>query len=297
MLDNQITLYRGFPIMVYDDYYPTKTPSRARKVVWSLSIGDVHAATILPKLKGLPDIVTGSGLGGVFAILIAAGFEPDKILEIYKQEGFQIGKGNKKITHKQIAYFIAHRELLGRESVRMQIKDLKCDIFFEVLNATKGIPAIISKQTSPDMLVKIACLLCVSHPVFCKKTKLSKSKTIKLGGLSESGIFWGSYASYPIPDPFLVDHYGSDLKFETFYMPHDQYIPKEKKVNKHSGYQIDQAYSASANRAIVEMQEKLGNNYKLTVMKPAPFFMNLPKLEIGKLIETAKGKNAITGTS
>ena len=286
--------------MPYDDYFPAKKPSAARKVVWSLSIGDVHASTILPKLKGFPDIVTGSGLGGVFAILIAAGFEPEKILEIYKQEGFQIGKGNKKITHKQIAYFIAHRELLGRESVRMQIKDLKCDIFFEVLNATKGIPAIISKQTSPEMLVKIACLLCVSHPVFCKKTRLGKSQSIKSGGLSENGVFWGSYASYPIPDPVLIDHYGANvLQFDTYYMPHEQYIPKEKKVNKHSGYQIDQAYFASADRAIKEMSDRLGSNYKLIIMKPAPFFMNLPKKEIGKLIEIAKGNNdnLITGTS
>ncbi|MCK5344503.1 MAG: hypothetical protein KAR20_13910, partial [Candidatus Heimdallarchaeota archaeon] len=232
--------------------------------------------------------------------LIAAGFQPEKILEIYKQEGFQIGKGNKKITHKQIAYFIAHRELLGRESVRMQIKDLKCDVFFEVLNATKGIPAVISKQTSPDMLVKIACLLCISHPVFCKKTKMGKSQSIKSGGLSENGVFWGSYASYPIPDPVLIDHYGANcLQFETFYMPHEQYIPKEKKINKRSGYQIDQSYSASANRAIKEMSDRLGSNYKLTIMKPAPFVMNLPKSEIGKLIEIAKGNNdnLITGTS
>ena len=270
------------------------TPIRSSgplKKVWSLSIGDVHASTILPKLKGFPDIVTGSGLGGVFAILIAAGFEPDKILEIYKKEGCQIGKGNKKITHKQIAYFIAHKDLLDRESVKMQIKDLKCDVFFEVLNATKGIPAIISKKTSPDMLVKIACMLCVSHPVFCAKTKLGKSQSIKSGGLSENGIFWGSYASYPIPDPVLLDHYGKGLQFETFYMPHEQHIPKEKRINKHSGYQIDQAYSASAKRAITEMQDQLGSNYKLTIMKPAPFVMNLPKKEIGKLIEIAKGKN------
>ncbi|MCK5617495.1 hypothetical protein KAR91_87335 [Candidatus Pacearchaeota archaeon] len=269
------------------------------KKVWSLSIGDVHASTILPKLKGFPDIVTGSGLGGVFAILIAAGFEPNKILEIYKQEGYQIGKGNKKITHKQISYFIAHRDLLGRESVKMQIKDLKYDVFFEVLNASKGIPSIISKQTSPDMLVKIACLLCVSHPVFCEKTKIGKSQSIKSGGLSENGVFWGSYASYPIPDPVLLDHYGKGLQFETFYMPHEQYIPKEKKVNKRSGYQIDQTYSASAVRAIKEMSDRLGSNYRLTIMKPAPFVMNLPKKEIGKLIEIAKGSNdnLIAGTS
>ena len=269
------------------------------KKVWSLSIGDVHASTILPKLKGFPDIATGSGLGGVFALLIAAGFESEKILEIYKQEGYQIGKGNKKITHKQISYFIAHKDLLGRESVKMQIKDLKCDVFFEVLNATKGIPAIISKQTSPDMLVKIACLLCVSHPVFCAKTKLGKSKSVKEGGLSEDGIFWGSYASYPIPDPVLLDHYGKGLEFETFYMPHEQYIPKEKKVNKNSGYQIDQSYTASAKRAIVEMQGKLGNAYKLIIMEPAPFFMNLPKKSLGTLIDNSKkvDNDLISGTN
>ncbi len=167
----------------------------------------------------------------------------------------------------------------------MQIKELKCDVFFQVLNATNGIPSVISKKDSPDMLVKIACLLCVSHPVFCKKTKLQKSKSIKSGGLAEDGIFWGSYASYPIPDAELIDHVGGNgFQFETFYMPHEQYIPKEKKVNRHSGYQIDQAYSASAKRAISEMNDRLGPNYKLTIMKPAPFVMNLPKTEIGKLI-------------
>ncbi|MCK5345376.1 MAG: hypothetical protein KAR20_18325, partial [Candidatus Heimdallarchaeota archaeon] len=150
-----------------------------------------------------------------------------------------------------------------------------------------------------DMLVKVACLLCVSHPVFCKKTRLGKSQTIKEGGLSENGVFWGSYASYPIPDPVLIDHFGSHLQFETFYMSHEQYIPKEKKINKRSGYQIDQSYSASANRAIKEMGDRLGSNYKLTIMNPAPFFMNLPKKEIGKLIEISKGNNGnlIAGTS
>jgi len=267
-----------------------KKPVGPLKKVWSFSIGDIHATTILPKLKGFPDIVTGSGLGGVFAILIAAGLDPNKILEIYKQEGYRIGKGNKEITHKQISYFIAHEELLGRDSVKMQIKDLKCDVFFEVLNATNGIPAVISKATSPDLLVKIACLLCVSHPVFCARTKLGKSKSIKSGGLSESGTFWGSYAVYPIPDPVLLrSHGGNDFQFETFYMPHEQYIPKEKRVNKHSGYQIDQSYSASAQQAIETMQKELGANYKLTIMKQAPFVMNLPKKEIAKLIELSKG--------
>ena len=130
---------------------------------------------------------------------------------------------------------------------------------------------------------------------------MSGSNTVKSGGLAEDGVFWGSYASYPIPDPVLIRHFGGNgFQFETFYMPHEQYIPKEKKVNKHAGYQIDQSYSASAKQAINEMMDKLGGNYKLTVMTPAPFVMNLPKKEIGKLIDNSKKVNngsLIAGTS
>ena len=41
------------------------------------------------------------------------------------------------------------------------------------------------------------------------------------------------------------------------------------------------------------MTEILGANYKLTVMKKAPFVMNLPKKEIGKLIDNSKKVNNV----
>lgn len=279
--------------MAYDVYGKTPATRNVRRVL-SLSMGDIHAVAALPELVSLPDIVTGSGFGGMYALLFAAGCEPQKILDVLRLEGYRIGKGGKRITPEQIRYFLAHDDILGKDGIReMQIKDLKCDCWFEIVNASHDIPGVISKDTAPEMYVAAACCLIMAHPVFTKPLKLSASQTATEQALTEKGCFYGAYAYYPVPDLRLVQYFkGTEFVFETFWI---QYEKLRKKKLNNAGYQLDTSHDADGSTVVQEMATKLGKNYRLRrMMEKKPFVMNLDKSNYSTLCDLALNKRLLT---
>ncbi|MCG8619296.1 MAG: patatin-like phospholipase family protein, partial [Desulfobacterales bacterium] len=229
----------------------TVEPNKSKSVL-SISIGDMSAMRVLNHLIEEKaenyDIFTGSGFGGIIALLLALDIPPKMIKEYLLKKGKYIAKEGitkpfrvmAKVTDPRNSFAHLDRFIcdICPDVQHLKVRDLSADIFFPISNITGDIDGNICKNECPDLpILSAARCICATFQDW-EHLELKEKNTQLKGPFSTPGTIWNALSvGHICPDLQLAEVYGyKNLKFKTFVCKIKPSEITNKKISKHFKY-------------------------------------------------------------
>lgn len=167
--------------------------------------GAVRGLAYIGVIEALNDLdveikkVAGSSVGAIFAAFLAAGYETDELIEIFKDLNFQIFKDinfsfkpQLGISKGGVFYNFVKNAIEKKIKTKDQIvtfKDIDMDLFIFASDLTNCRPRIFSKYTTPDFEVAKAVRISATFPGLMNPVEYDNSLLVD-GDLIKSQPLW-----------------------------------------------------------------------------------------------------------